>query len=198
MNPDVREASQLHTVRRLPTKWELIVQLVGTFGLAVFLVLYYVVFVQPREARRYEDLRRSVDSVVQLAQSGQTLVTREQAERLKELFILSAAPELTRYLQARLSHEAGKDTVSAADARALTVSLSENLHEILVVRSRLLRGLSRDRDDDLAELLDARLSESGVASRIAERAVREWPYRSEADMERMCRESLFGSLRSLV
>ncbi len=149
MNQDVQDASRLSTVRRLSTKWELIVQLVGTFGLAVFLVLYYVVFVQPREARRYEELRRSVDSVVLLAQSGQTLITREQAERLKELFILSAAPEVTRYLQTRLSHEIGEEAVSAADAHALTVSLSENLHPIPVVRSRLLSGLSRDRHDAL-------------------------------------------------
>lgn len=198
MNQEHRDASELGSVRRLPTKWELAVQLVGTFGLAVFLVLYYVVFVQPREARRYDELRQSVDSVVQLARSGQTLVTREQAERLKELFIVAAAPELTRYLHETLSQAAGKETVSAADARPLAASLSENLQEILVVRSRLLRGLSRDRDDDLMELLGARLSSSGVAHQIAERAVREWPYRTRADLERMCRESLYASLRSLV
>ena len=198
MTQDLRDVPQIRGVGRLPTKWEISVQLIGTFGLAVFLVLYYVLFMQPREVRRYEELRRSVDSVVQLVQTGRTLVTREQADRLKELFILSASPELTGYMEATLSQEAGEETVSAAEAQLLTARLSDNLQEILVVRTRLLRGLSRGRDDDLSELLKAKLIQSGVATRIAERAVREWPYRSRAELERMCRESLYASLRSLA
>ena len=47
----------------LPRPWSTVVQLVGTFGLAVFLVLYYVLVIHPQEEKRYEELKNSVQQL---------------------------------------------------------------------------------------------------------------------------------------
>ena len=54
---DQEEAREVG-IAGLPKGWAIAVQLVGTFALAVFLVLYYVLVMQPREAERYEQLRQ--------------------------------------------------------------------------------------------------------------------------------------------
>ncbi len=116
-----------NTPARLPSRWELIVQLVGTFGLAVFLVLYYVLVMQPREQARYDELRLSVDAVLQMVEAGQTFVTREQSERLKELFIISAAPELAKQIEQVLPGGVSVRPVPVAEAGRLTAKLRDNL-----------------------------------------------------------------------
>ncbi len=62
--------------------WSLAVHLVGTFGLAVFLVLYYVLVMQPRAQASYDRLRGSVDALLQVVEKGQTLLRQEQGDRL--------------------------------------------------------------------------------------------------------------------
>jgi hypothetical protein len=75
----------------LPRGWAVAVQLVGTFGLAVFLVLYYVLVMQPKEAERYGQLRQSVTSLGDIVAGQQSLLTREQASQLEELFVMAMA-----------------------------------------------------------------------------------------------------------
>ncbi|MEE9263678.1 MAG: hypothetical protein V3V11_04410, partial [Vicinamibacteria bacterium] len=60
-------------IRGLPETWSVVVQLTGTFGLAVFLVLYYVLFMQPRAQARYDQLTSSVDSLIDVVERGQTV-----------------------------------------------------------------------------------------------------------------------------
>jgi hypothetical protein len=177
--------------------WELIVHLIGTFGLAVFLVLYYVLVMQPREIKRYEELRRSVDSVVQIVKAGRTVLTDEQVDRLKELFIHSAAPELAGQIEASLSEKSPGRPVTVVEAPALVAPLVERLQEILRARARLLRGISRGTDGELPALFESKLRRSEAVERLAQRAITDWPYRSRADLDRICRDVLYESLRTL-
>lgn len=183
--------------RRLPSTWELIVQLVGTFGLAVFLVLYYVLVMQPREQARIEELRRSVDEVLQMVESGQTFVTREQSERLKELFILSVAPDLAKQIEQVLPGGVSMRPVPVAEAGRLTAKLRDNLEDVLIARTRLLQGLVRKGGGDLSESFVVRVRKSEVADRLAARVVREWPYRAHHDLVDVCEEALHTTFRTL-
>lgn len=68
----------------LPKSWAVAVQLVGTFGLAVFLVLYYVLVMQPKDAQRYEQLRQSVTSLGEIVAGHRAclLVNRRRSSKI--------------------------------------------------------------------------------------------------------------------
>ncbi len=178
-------------IRGLPETWSVVVQLTGTFGLAVFLVLYYVLFMQPRAQARYDQLTSSVDSLIDVVERGQTLVTREQGDRLEELYILAVAPELADRLERLLPDGA----VSAAAAPALRQELRANLEDVLIVRTRLLRGLSLRDDGDVSQMLADKIRERDIAEQLSGRAVVEWPFASQEDVVDMCEESLYFAFR---
>ena len=175
----------------LPQTWSLAVQLTGTFGLAVFLVLYYVLFMQPRAQARYDQLALSVDSLIEVVERGQTVVTREQGDRLEELFILAVAPELADRIE-RLFPDGA---VSAAAASNLKEELRTNLEDVLIVRSRLLRGLRLRDGGDVSQMLADKIRERDIAEQLARRAVLEWPFASQADTVNMCKDSLYFAFR---
>ncbi len=175
----------------LPEAWSIAVQLTGTFGLAVFLVLYYVLFMQPKAQARYDQLTLSVDSLIEVVERGQTVVTREQGDRLEELYILAVAPELGDRLERVLPDGA----VSAAAASGLRQELRTNLEDVLIVRSRLLRGLSLRDSGDVSQMLVDKIRERDIAEQLARRAVLEWPFASQKDAVSMCKESLYFAFR---
>lgn len=178
----------------LPAQWSDIVQVVGTFGLAVFLVLYYVLVIQPRQQTQYDKLRHSVDAVVRVVEAQQSMVSREQAGRLEELFVLAVSPELADEVERTLA--AGRP-VPAADAARLESQLQYSVDELLLVRSRLLKGfLRRDREDVSQALVDM-LDGAKVSERLAARAVHDWPYTNRGELEATCRETLFASLQKI-
>jgi hypothetical protein len=171
--------------------WGAVIQVVSTFGLAVFLVLYYVLVMQPKEQARYEELRRSVDTVVRLVEEGQTLVSREEGARLEELYVLAVAPELAARLEQLMPSQPTPQPVSAAAANRLKRELQEGITDALMLRVRLLRGLSYRDGGDLAEVLTQRIRSSGVAEQLAARVVLEWPYGSRDALVSTCREALY-------
>ena len=175
----------------LPEAWSVAVQLTGTFGLAVFLVLYYVLFMQPRAQARYDKLTVSVDSLIEVVERGQTVVTREQGERLEELYILAVAPELGDRMERLLPDGA----VSAAAASNLRQELQASLEDVLIVRTRLLRGLSVRDGGDVSQMLADKIRERDIAERLARRAVLEWPFASQKDTVNVCKESLYFAFR---
>jgi hypothetical protein len=175
----------------LPEVWSAAVQLTGTFGLAVFLVLYYVLFMQPKAQARYDQLSVSVDSLIEVVERGQTVVTREQGDRLEELYILGVSPELADRIERLLPDGA----VSAAAASALRQELRANLEDVLIVRTRLLRGLSLRDSGDVSQMLADKIRERDIAEHLAGRAVLEWPFASQEDVADMCKESLYFAFR---
>lgn len=182
---------------RLPPRWELIVQLVSTFGLAVFLVLYYVLVMQPREQARYEELSRSVDAVLEMVERGQTLVSREQSERLKELFILATAPEIAKQIEKALPGGDPPLPVPVAEAGRLGTKLRDDIEDVLISRTRWLQGLLRKDEGDLSLALVARIQESEVSDRLASRVVTEWPYPTRQELLQICEDTLHACFRTL-
>ncbi len=175
----------------LPEAWSVAMQLTGTFGLAVFLVLYYVLFMQPKAQARYDQLTFSVDSLIEVVERGQTVVTREQGDRLEELYILGVAPELADRIERLLPDGA----VSAGAASALRQDLRANLEDVLIVRTRLLRGLTLRDSGDVSQMLADKIRERDISEQLARRAVLEWPFASQKDVADMCEESLYFAFR---
>ena len=171
--------------------WSLAVQLVGTFGLAVFLVLYYVLVMQPKAQADYDRLRGSVDALLRVVEGGQTLVTQEQGDRLEELYILAVAPELAKRMERALPQSA----ISAARAGTLEEELQSSLEDVLFVRTRLLRGLSLRDGGDVSQALTSKIREREIPQLLAQRAIVEWPYGSREELFDMCKESLYFAFR---
>jgi len=77
----------------LPPNWSIAVQLIGTFGLAVFLVLWYVFVMHPAEIKRYDQLNTSiikqtekVDNLAETVIGNQLMLKENQSNQLEELF----------------------------------------------------------------------------------------------------------------
>jgi len=157
MKPNTNKSEQ-GGIGTLPKKWAVAVQLVGTFGLAVFLVLYYVLIMQPRENERYDKLRASVDFLREAVEKNQSLLTREQAANVENLFVIAAAGELADLLAKEL-----KATPNAAALRA-------KIEDLLLVQTSLLQGLVRKEGGSLSEMMTHKIRTSEIADQIAKRA----------------------------
>ena len=146
----------------LPRGWSVAVQLVGTFGLAVFLVLYYVLVMQPREAARYEQLRASVESLMQVVAQQQSLLTRDQAANLEHLFVVATASEVADRIADGLRRNVPAD------------QLQRELEDVMVLQTGLLQGLARRDGGNLSEMLVHRVRNTEIAAELAHRAVESW------------------------
>ena len=145
----------------LPKRWAIVVQLVGTFGLAVFLVLYYVLFMYPSETARYEKLRVSVEDLMAVVEKQQARLTREQADKLEDLFVSAVASEFC----VRAIRGIEKDIDE--------LELARELEDTLMMQVDKLRGLVRRDGSQISELLTNKIRASSIpmytASRMADR-----------------------------
>ena len=147
----------------LPRPWSMAVQLIGTFGLAVFLVLYYVFVMQPQERKRYDELRESVESLIQIVEKGQTLLTKDQAKRLESLYVIAVANELSLVIHEELKKETSGE------------NLENIIRNRMLQRTELLEGLAKEGGRSISEPIVHRIADpSGVSKQIAEVAIREW------------------------
>lgn len=146
----------------LPKSWAVAVQLVGTFGLAVFLVLYYVLVMQPKEAERYEQLRQSVASLGEIVAAQQSLLTREQASQLEDLFVMAMAHEVADVIAGELR---GNSTIEV---------LAKKIEDKLIFQTRLLEGLRRKDGGTISEMLTHKIRNSAISQELAQKAVAEW------------------------
>lgn len=169
----------------LPKGWAVAVQLVGTFGLAVFLVLYYVLVMQPRQTERYdqlngryETLSGSVTALRETIESQQSLLTRQQASRVEELFCMAMSQEVADLI---VRESAGHPTPE---------SLTKKIEDRLILQTRLLEGLRRKDGGVISEMLTHKIRNSEISSRIAKTALAEWKDVEYAKIVRNCREGL--------
>lgn len=140
----------------LPRRWAITVQLVGTFGLAVFLVLYYIFVMQPREAAQYENLRESVESMMHVVEKQQSLLTREQASRLETLYVLAVAPEVVDRIIGGLEQNIAPEV------------LARGVEDAMRVRASLLDGLTRKDGGKVSEMLTNKIRDNSIARAIVE------------------------------
>ncbi|MHC4741947.1 MAG: hypothetical protein ACYS8Z_08560 [Planctomycetota bacterium] len=162
----------------LPRRWGVVVQLVGTFGLAVFLVLYYVLVMEPSEGERYDKLSESITSLEKAVDGQQSQLTPLQASRLDTLFVMAVAPEVSDLIIAEL-----KDNSNAE-------ALATEIEDKLIFHTRLLEGLRRKGGSALSEMMTHKIRNSGISREIAQRAVDEWSNAERQIIANHCREAL--------
>ena len=179
MPDEVDPKSPVAGIAGLPKSWAVAVQLVGTFGLAVFLVLYYVLVMQPRDAERYERLRQSVTSLGEIVGGQQSLLTREQASQLEDLFVLAMANEVADLIVGNL--KGNSNNVEA---------LSKKIEDSLILQTRLLEGLRRKDGGTISEMLTHKIRNSGISHEVARRAVAEWRSAERETIASECRGAL--------
>lgn len=125
----------------LPKKWQGPVQIVSTFGLAVFLVLYYLFVIRPENNARYQKMRESIDKLQHVVQAEQAVVSEEQAERLEDLYIDAVSPRVADILMREMPQQEKIDQIERH----------------LLTKTDNLRGIIRESGRSLAEQLRTRL-----------------------------------------
>ena len=169
-------------IRALPETWRVAVQLVGTFGLAVFLVLYYVLVIHPQQEARYEQLAKRVGSLIEVIEDGQSLVTRDQGDRLEALYVRSIVFEIALQIK-----EA--DEESGADLEELELRLAESMQN----GTSYLRGLTRKDGGTISEMLTHKINNGRLAHVLAEDASR-WHGKSMREIAGECEDLLMTRL----
>ena len=167
----------------LPKSWAVAVQLVGTFGLAVFLVLYYVLVMQPKEGERYDQLSQSVESLGEIVAGQQSLLTREQASQLEHLFVMAMGHEVADLIVGELRGN------STAEAQA------KKIEDKLIFETRLLDGLRRKDGGTISEMLTHKIRNSGISQELAQRAVAEWKNAEPEIIANECRGELMFAIK---
>ncbi len=162
----------------LPRGWAVAVQLIGTFGLAVFLVIYYLLVMQPREAERYEQLRQSVTSLGEIVAGRQSLLSREQASQLEDLYVSAMA------------HEVADLIVAELQAGPTAEGLAAKIEDKLIFNTRLLEGLRRKDAGTVSEMLTHKIRNSGISFEIAQKAVGSWKDAERRTIVTECRDGL--------
>jgi hypothetical protein len=144
----------------------------------VFLVLYYVLVMQPREAKRYENLRQTVMSLSEIIVGQQSLVPSKEAEQLEGLYILA------------VSHEVAALIIEALPTEPTTGQLAQQIEDLLIFETRWLQGLRRKDERVLSEMLTHKIRNSGISEQIAQRAVTEWNEASLEFLTSECRDAI--------
>lgn len=162
----------------LPKTWAVVVQLVGTFGLAVFLVLYYLLVMQPKEAERYEELRQTVTSLTEAIAGQQSLLSREQASQLEDLFVMAMAHDVVGLIVVELRSNSSAD------------ELARKIEDKLIYQTRLLEGLRRKGGGAISEMLTHKIRNSRISYDIAQRAVDEWENAERKVINEGCKGAL--------
>jgi len=170
--------SKSEGISDLPKKWSVAVQLVGTFGLAVFLVLYYVLVMQPKDAARYDQLRQSIDKLGETIAGQQNLITREQESRLQDLYLIAMGNEVATLLVSELK--------GSANAEALTKKIEDRL----IVETRLLEGLRRQDGGAISEMMTNKIRNTEISKEIARRAIADWKNTDRETIAGECRRAL--------
>ncbi len=168
----------------LPKPWAVAVQLVGTFGLAVFLVLYYLFVLRPAEDTRYEKLSNSVGDLVEIVRAGQSLVTREQAKLLEELFIEAAAPKVVRII------------INGRERAHGEAELAKKIEDELMLLNDRLSGLRREDGGVLSEQLLHKLRNAEVPQNLAASAKTYWKDLSSGELTLAVKELLNSRIRA--
>lgn len=184
MSEDDKSKTSAVGIAGLPRKWSVAVQLVGTFGLAVFLVLYYVLFMYPRETARYDDLRASVEGLMDVVKRQTTMIEGPQADRLENLFLSAVAGDFCL----------GAALATASDAKVEPTKLAIELDSVLMRQVDQLQGLTRADGKQISEMLTNKIRESHVSMKVAVEAPKRWEGKSNLDILRDCKFLLEGEL----
>lgn len=153
----------------LPTKWSVAVQLIGTFGLAVFLVLYYLFVMGPEENKRYDKLNTSinehntsiteltekVDNIAEVVRGNQIILKENQSNLLEKLFTKCVAYEIADSI---IKYRSG--LIDPLD-------IQKNLENILIIKTELAEGLLYANGSKIVKVLKNIILKNEIAKKIA-------------------------------
>lgn len=168
-------------ISSLPPFWSAAVQLIGTFGLAVFLVLYYVLVMHPQERQQYGELRgtvesliekereqygelrEAVESLIRMVEREQKLLTDTEVSELEGLYVYAVAGELCFLIHDELEQGTEVD------------ALAERIGTILQRTTEKLEHFTRKDGRSVSEPIVQRLAGSpSIGRKIAESATTDW------------------------
>lgn len=168
--PDHPTREHTPGISSLPKPWAAAVRLVSTFGLAVFLVLYYVLIMRPQDNKRYEELRSSVESLVQIVEANHTLVTEDLEDRLEAIYIDAVCIDIAEIIVRERGRAPGEQ------------ELERLFREALVARTTLFQRLSRRDGRSVSELISNKIQNFDVAEMLAADALERWPEASRNEI----------------
>ncbi len=147
----------------------------------IILLLYYVLVMHPQERARYDELRQSVESLIDVVEKGQSLITKNQGKRLESLYVLAVANEVGVFI-----HDALEKGVEPS-------ALEAKISEMMLRRTELLEGLTQQGGKNISETIVHRIAtRGGISSKLAEEASN-WKDMSARDISKRCEEILESS-----
>lgn len=190
--PNDNQKTDGQGISGLPNPWKTIVYLINTFGLAVFLVVWYVVKIQPNNAARYENLGNQVsemsvnisnlslkvDELNQLIKNKKTLLTKDQANNIKKLYIETVTSKLNHVFLSKLK------TIKSSSTRKENIKyLIDEMQKIMSNNAEYIDGLVELGDIEIKSEIAKRIYEKeGVCNRIAIEAIDKWKDLSPHDV----------------
>ena len=167
----------------LPKVWGVAVQLVGTFGLAVFLVLWYIFVLQPQEVAKYEAINESVQDLMQVVEKQYSFITRGQEDNLFQLYVVAVSNELANKIELAI-----KDDKTDQE-------LEKDLEDTMMLRTALLHGLFRKDGGVVSEMLGHKIRRSQIARELATTGLSKWRETPSDEIVKSCREALLFAIR---
>jgi len=138
---------------------------------------------QPRESKRYEELRSSVENLSTIIGGKQSLLTKAKANNLEDLYILAVAPKLAMQI---------KDLIQAGKSAE---EISVQLENTMIVQTDLLSGLQREDEGVISEMLTHKIRNSKIAKRLADEALEKYGQLSDKELVTLCEDALQFAIR---
>jgi hypothetical protein len=157
----------------LPPIWSVAVQLIGTFGLAVFLVLYYLFVMGPEENKRYDEFNKSINkhntSITELTEKvknlaavvkdDQIILKENQSNQLEELFTKCVAYKIADSIFKYKDYP---------DHFLNILEVKKKLENTLIINTELAEGLLYADGRDIAVVLKDKILKSKIAQHFAD------------------------------
>ena len=149
----------------LPPNWSVAVQLIGTFGLAVFLVLWYVFRMHPAEVKRYDkfntsitELTEKVDNLAEAVKGNQMVLKEYQSGQLEKLFTKCVAYKIADLI---ILYRVIPSEVFDI------MEIQKKLENTLIIDTELAEGLLYADGSDIAGMFKDKILKSKIAEDIA-------------------------------
>jgi hypothetical protein len=190
-------------ITSLEEPWRTIVYLVGTFGLSVFLVVWYLVKIQPDEKAQYEkistvvsnlsvnldNLAVSVELLSLKIKEGQSLLTKNQGNNLKRLYIATVSNELNHEICKKLN-----EFNDQIDREKAIIDLADIIKKTMLDYAELIGDLVELEHNVIqAEIAKQIHGEEGVCKRIAMEAIDKWKNKTPLEVSEALKWSLKDS-----
>ena len=158
-------------IQSLPPIWSVAVQLIGTFGLAVFLVLFYLFSMGPEENKRYDEFNKSINkhnmsiseltekvkNLAAVVKDDQIILEKYQSAQLEALFTKCVAYKIWDSI---IEYKKIQGVIP-------TLELQKTLENTLIIDTKLAEGLLYVDGRDIAVVIKDKILKSKIAEDFA-------------------------------